>query len=49
MSALLRLSYRDIAYVLKYVKVSHEAVRKWVKRLSKLIAPPEGQGMCSPG
>ena len=28
------LSYRDIAYVLKYVKVSHEAVRKWVKRLS---------------
>ena len=36
------LSYRDIAYVLKYVKVSHEAVRKWVKRLSKLILRARG-------
>lgn len=35
------LSYREIAYVLKYVDVSHEAVRKWVKRLSKLISQPE--------
>ena len=46
MSALLRLSYRDIAYVLKYVKVSHD---EEMGQEVELIAPPEGQEMCSPG
>jgi len=35
------LSYREIAYMLRYFDVSHEAVKKWVRRLSKLIFPPE--------
>jgi transposase-like protein len=31
------LSYRDIAYNTSYVDVSHEAVRKWVKKIEICI------------
>jgi transposase-like protein len=37
------LSYRDIAYVLRVVPCSHEAVRLWVKRLEQLTVKVEAR------
>jgi len=50
------LSYRDIAYMLRFVPCSHEAVRLWVKKLKQVTVNVEAKAraflivlMCSSG